>query len=156
MDENLRSEIRSLVHEEMTSNSPNTSSNLPGRNIVARTRELIRRSVESATTTTANALNHNLRLTSRGKRKASKEIKKTTLEVCLLRKTSAKEYTIMEESVIAKQVMVNILQTMDESEIRLAISNALKSKVLIDSCDISFVKRDRNKIIKPCCPEDFQ
>ena len=93
MDENLRSEIRSLVHEEMTSNSPNTSSNLPGRNIVARTRELIRRSVESATTTTASAPNHNLRLTSRGKRKASKEIKKTTLEVCLLRKTSAKEYT---------------------------------------------------------------
>ena len=103
MDENLRSEIRSLVHEEMTSNSPNTSSNLPGRNIVAQTRELIRRSVESATTTTANALNHNLRLTSRGKRKASKKIKKTTLEVvCLLRKTSAKEYTIMEQSVIDK------------------------------------------------------
>ena len=60
----------------------------------------------------------------------------------------------MEESVIAKQVMVNILQTMDESQIRLAISNGLKNKVLIGPSDIAFVKRDRNKIIIPCCPED--
>lgn len=157
MDENLRSEIRSLVQEEISSSSsPNpTSTNLPGRNIIARTRELIRQSVESATTTCSPS--HSLRLSSsRGKRKADKEIKKTTLEVCLLRKTSAKEYTIMEESAIAKQVMVNILQTMDESQIRLAISNALKSKVLIDPRDISFAKRDRNKIILPCCPENFQ
>ena len=166
MDENLKNEIRSLVQEEMSgssrastspSNRASTSgsnqfTSQPGQNIVSRTRDLIRQSVESVTSTP----NHNLRLSSRGKRKATKEIKKTTLEVCVLKKHNNKEYTILESSVVLKQVMVNMLETMEDKEIKSVIANAIGSTLMVDPDDFDYVKRDRNTIIVPNCTNDFR
>ena len=164
MSEDLRREIREILQEEMRpriSSSPNTS-------IISRTRNLIQQATQSTvsadgslfTATTGSSRSspsHQHRIINCNRKRKMDQIGSKTFEVQVIKYSPNPDITITEDSVLLKQVMVDLKSDYKEFKIREVISHAIEMRFpKIKPKYFEFLKRERSKLYVPVVTNEFK